>query len=657
VTSAGAEARNDRKIRSRKPGFFDSSRKQRLLLGLLLAVATLTLYYPVSGHPFLNYDDDLYIVYNPHVHAGLQWATVAWAFTSFNASNWHPLTWLSHALDYQLFQLNPAGHHVVSLLLHVLNVVLLFWVLQRATGCVYRSAMVATLFALHPINVESVAWIAERKNLLSMMFFLLALAAYHWYAHWVPQRGVPHPSRRRGEGGRIGRYFVVAVLFAMGLMAKPQVITLPFVLLLWDYWPLRRMFAVDETSAADAVAPAKSFSWLVLEKLPLLALSVVSAIVTVVAQREAGAMSGPHWQPFPIRIENAIVSYARYLGKAVWPSQLSLLYPHPGSSLRSWQVLAALALLLAINALVVAERHRHRYLLVGWFWFLGTLVPMIGFVQVGVQAMADRYAYLPFVGLFIMAVWAVADLLAEWRVATAWQAGVGLTVLLTFAIVARQQLDYWSNNVKLWSRVAELESQPPQSNPDNWVAGNNLGHALLDAGQEEEAILHFHAAVAINPSDPDSTLSIGAYQQGHGDFFGAIEQYKKVIAMTQRTARLNAVTRARAFRNMGHAYRQLGDYADARDSFRQAVELNPGDGESWLGLGITAHKLGDLSTAIPAYSQALKVESLDWVYVLMAKALEQSGRKDEAAAAMQKASLLSKNSEQAQRVAEKVLAQ
>ncbi len=651
MTSANAGAKK-KKAQPLHTGSFTSPRRQHLLLGLLLMLATLALYYPVSSHPFLNYDDDLYIVYNPHVHAGLQWATVRWAFTSFDASNWHPLTWLSHALDYQLFQLNPAGHHETNLLLHVLNVLLLFWVLQQATGYAGRSAMVAALFALHPINVESVAWIAERKNLLSMMFFLLALGAYRWYARWVPQ-----PFRLRREAGPIGRYFVVIALFACGLMAKPQVITLPVVLLLWDYWPLRRMFASDQPTRSGTAIPAKESAWLMLEKLPLLALSVASAVVTLVAQHGSGAMSGPHWQPFPIRVENAMVAYVRYLGKAFWPSHLSLLYPHPGSSLRVWQVLAALVVLLAVSTLAVAERHRRRYLLVGWLWFLGTLVPMIGLVQVGVQAMADRYAYLPFVGLFIMICWGAADWAQQRRVSTAWQAAVSVAVLLALAIAAHRQLDYWSDNVTLWSRVVALESQAPQANPDNWVAENNLGHALLNVGEEEQAIQHFRAAIAINPSDADSTLNIGAYEQGHQDFFGALEQYKRVLAMTQNAARLNAVARAQAFRNMGHAYRQLGDYAEARESFQQAVNLNPDDGESWLGLGIMAHKLGDLTTAVPAYSNALKVESLDWVYVLLARALEESGRKEEAHAAMQKATLLSKNLEQTQRVAEKVLAQ
>ncbi|MGA2905539.1 MAG: tetratricopeptide repeat protein, partial [Candidatus Korobacteraceae bacterium] len=622
-----------------------------LLLATCIVIATVALYYPVASHPFLNYDDDIYVVNNPQVHGGLSWDTVKWAFTAFYASNWHPLTWLSHALDYQMFNLDAGRHHETNLLLHVINVVLLFWVLWRATGYVGRSAMVAALFALHPINVESVAWIAERKNLLSMMFFLLALGAYGWY--------VRRP--------RASRYLVVAGLYALGLMAKPQIITLPFVLLLWDYWPLQRMFHVEQSierssgprrqplsgTMPGSLMPAHKFSWLVMEKLPLLALSLASAVVTIRAQYESGSMSGPQWQPFRLRIENAIIAYARYLGKAIWPSHLTLIYPHPGTSIRIWQVVAALLLLLAITALMVAARHRRRYLLVGWLWFLGTMVPMIGIVQVGVQAMADRYAYLPFVGLFIMVCWAAADWAEQRHIAPAWQVGISVAVLLALTVTARRQLDYWGDNTALWSRVIALQAQ--QVNPDNWVAENNLGHALLKLGEVEQAMPHFRAAVAINPSDPDSNLNIGAYEQQHNDLGGAIAQYKKVLAMTQSTSRLNAQSRAQAFSNMGFAYRELKDYAQARASFEQAVSINPNDARSWLGIGLMAHKSGDLDTAIQAYTKTLQIAPFDWGYLVLARALEQEGRHSEAEAATERAAALSQNIEQAQKAADSAL--
>ena len=630
-----------------------SPRARVLLLGTGIVIATVALYYPVSSHPFLNYDDDIYVLRNAQVQAGVSWETVKWAFTSLYASNWHPLTWLSHALDYQMFNLDAGRHHETNLLLHVTNVVLLFWVLWRGTGYAGRSAMVAALFALHPINVESVAWIAERKNLLSMMFFLLALGAYGRYA----------------RKPRAPRYLVVAGFYALGLMAKPQVITLPFVLLLWDYWPLQRMFHVEQFSerssphprnpisgiAPDSLVPTHKFSWLLLEKLPLLALSVASAFITVRAQYESGAMSGPQWQPFRLRIQNAFLAYARYLGKAIWPSHLTLIYPHPGNSIRIWQVGAALLLLLAITGLMVAARHRRRYLLVGWLWFLGTMVPMIGIVQVGVQAMADRYAYLPFVGLFIMVCWGAADWAEQRHIAPAWQWGVSVAVLLALAVTARHQLDYWGDNTKLWARVIALQAQ--QANPDNWVAENNMGHALLKLGEVEEAMPHFRAAVAINPVDPDSNLNLGAYQQQHKNLVAAIEQYKKVIAMTQDAPRLNAQSRAQAFSNMGFAYRDLKDYAQARANFQQAVNINPNDARSWMGLAIMAQKSGDLNTAIQAYTKAMKIAPSDWQYLLLARALDQDGRHQEAQAAAQRAAAVSQNIEQAKKTADNVLAQ
>ena len=370
-------------------GLFASLRNRTVIVALLLAVVTLALYYPVRGHPFLNYDDTLYVTQNDQVQAGLTWLTVKWAFTTFEVGTWHPLAWLSHALDCQLFGLSPAGHHSTSLLLHTLNVVLLFWVLQAATGYAGRSAMVAALFALHPINVESVAWIAERKNVLSMLFFLLALGAYRWYA----------------REPRLDRYLLVAFLSALGLLSKPQVITFPFILLLWDYWPLQRMTGKGRESASLAGAiPARSLSWRPFEKVPLFALSAASAVITMAATRTD---TEKILYPRHIRIEAAIVGYVQYLGKAVWPSRLAVFYPHPGNSLQPWHVYASLFLMVAITALVWEARNR-RYLLVGWLWFVGTLVPMLGLQPVGykgMQGIADRYAYLPFIGLFILICW------------------------------------------------------------------------------------------------------------------------------------------------------------------------------------------------------------------------------------------------------------
>src|ERR1700675_14804 len=340
---------------------FQSSAKSTPLLCLLLSVVVLTFYSPVTHNGFINYDDDGYITGNTHVRAGLTWATVKWAFTTYDKANWHPLTWLSHALDCELFDLNPAGHHYVSVLLHAANAVLLFLLLQSATGFRWRSLMVAALFALHPINVESVAWAAERKNVLSMLFFLFALHAYVWY------------GRRPG----LRRYAAVVFLFTLSLLSKPQAVTFPFLLLLWDYWPLRRFGSSELDGSAEQVASSSRFGIgrLVLEKMPLLLLSGASAVVTIKAQTGGGAVQPLSQYALFLRLENALISFVRYLGKAVWPSKLAVLYVHVGRY-PAWQVGAAAVLLLLVTAWVLRARQQ-RYLAVGWFWFLGSLVPMI----------------------------------------------------------------------------------------------------------------------------------------------------------------------------------------------------------------------------------------------------------------------------------------
>ncbi len=518
-----------------------------LFLGLFLVVATVALYCPVHGHPFVNYDDSLYVTENLQVQSGLNWDTVTWAFTTFDVDAWHPLTWLSHALDCQLFQLNPAGHHDVNLLLHALNVVLLFWVLLRATGYAGRSAMVAALFALHPINVESVAWVAERKNVLSMLFFLLALGAYRWYA----------------REPRIGRYLAVAFLFALGLLAKPQVITFPCVLLLWDYWPLRRMFpsapGADSGIATQTTFPPRNLSWLIVEKLPLLALSAVSAVLTMKGVR-AGAVNV--WYSPWVRLQNAIFSYGQYLRDAVWPTRLAVFYPHRGNTLSGWQVGAALLLLLAITALVIDRRRR--YLTVGWLWFLGTMVPMIGLEGVGyqgMQGMADRYAYLPFIGLFIMVCWGISEWAEQRHISTPWLAALSFAVLLGLTALTYRQIGYWSDSATLWSHTLQVTNR-------NWLAENNLGKILVSQGRVEEGVSHFIKATEIYPADPVSNMNIGTYEQQRGNLPEAIERYKKALSSSH-----DANLRLAAWNNMGRAYSDLGDTAHAQECFAAAERL------------------------------------------------------------------------------------
>ena len=509
--------------------------------GLLLAVATFLVYYPVHHHPFALFDDRDYVYENPVVSSGISWPAIQWAFTTTAAANWHPLTWLSHELDCQLFQLNPAGHHDVNVVFHVVDALLLFWVLLRATKLTGRSFMVAALFALHPINVESVAWVAERKNVLSMMFFLLALAAYRWYA------------RQPGSG----RYILVALLFAIGLMAKPQIITLPFVLLLWDYWPLQRMFPGNQTKSdlANGI-PGKSLSSLVLEKLPLLAIVAASAVITLTVQRPARSIF-----PRTIRLGNAILSYGLYLKKAIWPARLALFYPHPGSALNWYQVTVSGALLLAITLLVILGR-RHRYLPVGWFWFLGTLIPMLGIIQVGSQAMADRYAYASLIGLFIMLCWGVAELGERAHSPRLLIPALSCAILLALAVVARNQVNLWQSEESLWGNSLAVTSP-------NALAETQLGRALAIAGKIQEAVPHFYRAIAMNPDDANSHMGIAIYDMQQRNYRDAILHYQQTV----KDKRERRALLIQAYLGMAKAYNALGDQENARLSLQAAKAL------------------------------------------------------------------------------------
>ncbi len=617
---------------TRVPAWWASPLAQKIFLSLVLAQAVFAVYCPVHWQPFANYDDPDYVTDNLHVKAGLTWQTVKWAMTTQDAANWHPVTWISHALDTSMFGLNPAGPHDVNVLFHILNALLLFWVLQRATGFIGRSWMVAALFALHPINVESVAWIAERKNLLSMFFFLLTLAAYRWYA-CKP---------------RMTRYLVVAALFALGLMSKPQVITLPFVLLLWDYWPLQRISFGSKSPALANTGlergtqiPPRSLPALLLEKVPLLALSAASAVLTVNAQARGGATS---YYGLTLRLENALVSYARYLGKAFWPSRLALFYPYPLKPYPVWQVCGAAIILLAIT-FAVAVAYRRRYLTVGWLWFLGTLVPMIGLMQVGTQTMADRYAYLSFVGLFVMVCWLVAEWAGQVRLSPGLLRVASVVALLALALVSYRQVNFWNDHITLWTHALEVTN-------NNWVAENNLGTALLKTGRMEEAIPHFRAAVALDPSDPNSTMNIGTYEQSHGNLSAAIQMYKRAAEIAR-----NPKVKARAYNNLAYAYKDSGDLADARTNLQSAVSVDPEFVGAWISLGLVAQRMGNLPLAVSSYSRAMQIHPSDFGYLLLARALEASGDQTHAASARQKAAQLSDNLISAQHYADKLLAQ
>ena len=592
---------------------------------LLLVAATLAVYTPVTRNNFVNYDDDEYILNNPHVRSGLSWSMVRWAFSTFDQANWHPLTWLSHAMDCSMFGVNAVGHHMVSVLLHAACAAILFLLLQSATGFTWRSLMVAALFALHPVNVESVAWAAERKNVLSMFFFLLALLVYEWYA-------------RRPE---IRRYSVVFVLYAMALMSKPQVITFPLLLLLWDYWPLRRFHGQSAGSAIGEAegSPQLSLSKLVAEKIPLLVLSVASAVVTVLAQRSGNAVRT--WSDYSLlnRLENAAVAYVQYLDMAVWPARLAVFYPH-AAGFATWKIAGAVAVLLLVTSLVWSQRRQKPYLVVGWLWFLGSMFPMIGLVQVGAQARADRYAYLPFIGLFFMLVWGVADWASRRGAKPIWIGAAGAATILMLALVTHRQIGYWQDSPTLWTRALAVTE-------NNFVAHDHLASFLAEHGLADEAASHFRAALAIKPDDLPAMLNLGAYEHGHGNVRGAIERYRYVVKYAA-----DIDLRANAYGNLGSAYRQIGDYANAKYCYEQSLHLRPGRPIAIVGLGLVAEQEGNFAEAVRQFSSAMAIRPTDVGYLLLADALERSGRVAEAQAARQRAAEISPDVGEAQKQAE-----
>jgi protein O-mannosyl-transferase len=600
---------------------FIAAEKQRTVLCLVLVLLTLLFYNSAGRNGFLTLDDSYYITHNVHVRAGLTWETFRWAFTSFDAANWHPLTWLSHALDYRLFGMNPAGQHYETVVLHAVNGILLFLLLAGATGALWPSFMVAALFALHPVNVESVAWLSERKNVLSMLFFLLSLHAYDWYV------------RRES----VKRYAVVAVLFALGLMAKPEIITLPFVLLLWDYWPLRRMASSPEN---PSTAAPRSFSFLVLEKLPLLPLSAGSAVVTYFAQKAGEAIRpAPAWE----RFGNVPVAYVRYLAHAFWPVRLAALYPHPGRFLPVWQIVASSIVVLLITAAVLHFR-RQRYLAVGWFWLLGTLVPVSGLLQFGLQGMADRYAYLSYIGLFIAVVWGVAELAAKRKIPAAWLAIPSVVILLTLGMLTRHQITYWHDSETLWRHTLAFTER-------NFMAHDGLGRALADEGRMQEAAVEFDAAYQLHGYTSSGLIEIGVYEQTHGYPKDALNEYSRAVEEAT-----DSPSRAVALTMLGSAYTQVGDFARAQSTYRNALQENPQNSIALVSSGLLAERDGDYQAAVDQISRAMKFAPTDAGYLLLEQALRKAGRINEADEARAQAQRISRNLPQAQQTAAQVLA-
>jgi protein O-mannosyl-transferase len=564
-----------------------------------LAALTGVVYSRTAWYPFVNFDDGEYVFENAHVRAGLTWNTVKWAFMSMTAGNWHPLTWLSHSFDAQLFGLNAGAHHVTSLLLHTLNTILLFLVLTDIGGSRWRSLTVAALFAVHPLNVESVAWIAERKNLLCTFFFLLAVAAYAWYAR--------RPT--------FARYGCVAALFALGLAAKPMIITLPLVLLLLDWWPLNRVLQWSPPSSFEA--PKFSPLRLLLEKLPLLLLALASGVITVIAQHNAGAIAHVAGWSLAWRIQNALHSYAMYLITSLLPINLAPFYP--GADLHRWQVVWAALLISGMTWLVWKYRVTRPYLVFGWLWFLGTLVPVIGMVQVGAQARADRYTYIPLIGLLIAAVWGLSEAVQgiRWDAPRRYVAIGAVTVLL---VLSWQQLSYWRSSYELWSHTLEVTN-------NNFVAEANLAVSMVDLDREEDAFPHFERTLFLQPDNVVALLNTGNYLEKQGKHRESIERFERVLDLTHDPDKLTG-----AYRGLGVAYAQLGDRAKARSNFLQALRLNPSGQSEMYNLSLL-----EVRDGIDRLTKYLAATPSAQGYLQLGQLLQEDARIDDAVVAYEHA--------------------
>jgi tetratricopeptide (TPR) repeat protein len=539
----------------------------------LLAAIVWIVFGQTLRHEFVNYDDNEYVYENPSVSAGLTAKGIPWAFSAVYANNWHPLTTLSHMLDCQLYGLQPWGHHRTNVWLHAAAALLLFLALRRLTGALWPSALVAALFAIHPLHVGSVAWISERKDVLSGVFFMLILLAYARFA----QSG-------RASGSR---YFVVLVLFVLGLMCKPTLVTLPFVLLLLDYWPLQRMASAGGTSL-------KQWSHLILEKVPLLAFSAASCSITILAQGRA--LIPVSDLTFVQRAGNAAVAYVVYLVQTVYPVRLAVIYPYPEGHVNLAQAIMAFLFLSLLSALFFLWRKQCPFLLVGWLWFLGMLVPMIGLVQVGSQPHADRYTYLPQIGLFLIVIWSVTAIAEKWHVPRVATAVAALGVVMAFMAVSYLQASCWQNSETLWREALA-------NTANNQVAENNLGDVLVHQQRFDEALVHFQNALRIYPNYAEASNNLGYVLASKGKWPEAIVCYQAALRLLPSFPR--------AHHNLGVSLAETGRMDEAINHFREALRLDPGLVDAHYNLASVLLQLGRREEAIFHLNEALRLKPGD----------------------------------------------
>ncbi len=565
------------------------------LIWCLLVLVILIAFAPIFSNGFVNYDDDDYVTDNSRVRAGITLAGIGWAFTTLHESNWHPLTWMSHMLDCQLFDMNPIGHHLVSLLLHIVNTLLLFGILNRLTGSVWKSGFVAALFGIHPLHVESVAWVSERKDVLSTLFWMLTILAYMRYV----------------QSPKVATYIPVVIFFLLGLMAKPMLVTLPFVLLIMDFWPLRR----PEVDGRSLLATFTS-KRLMLEKIPLFVFAAASATVTFIAQQKGLSIATLDRYPLGVRIGNALISYVAYIGKMIVPSGLSVFYPYP-TSLITWKIIGALVFLTAITTLVLWRARSQPYLAFGWFWYLGTLVPVIGLVQIGWQAMADRYTYIPLIGLFIMIAWGIPDLVGyllmnrrkaqkkiaadehrapsgEYPSSAALILGaIACAHIILLAATTWVQTTYWRDSVTLFSRALEVTK-------DNPVAENNLGLALTTLGKRSQAIEHFKKALRLEPKWADAHHNLAIAYLGEGKFINAARHFQEALKIDSQ--------HAQAHNNYGALLLQQGRFEEATMHFNKALEAKQDYAKAHVNLGILLGLKGKHRESIEHYQKAIELD-------------------------------------------------
>lgn len=545
------------------------------LIALFLIFFTLFVYYPVAGYDYIDLDDDAYTFQNEQVRKGISLEGVQWAFRTFEMANWHPLTWLSYMTDVTLFGLHPGTFHLVNVAYHLATTLLIFLLLRQTTGAVWRSAFVAALFAVHPLHVESVAWISERKDVLSTFFWMLCMLVYVRY------------TKHRN----LGMFCGAALLFILGLAAKPMLVTLPIVLFLFDYWPLGR-FPIDYHAKNGLLANPVSIKCLVLEKIPLLIISTALGLVTLAAQKSFMAVQTLEMLPMVTRVANALVSYTGYLVKMAWPVSLTVLYPYP-DYIPVTHAVSSFFFIAALTTLAIIWRHRAPYLIFGWFWYLITLLPVIGLVQAGNQAMADRYTYVPLIGIFVMISWGVPDLFYRWQVSRKALAIIALASLSALALTTRHQLHYWQDSVILFRHTIAVTG-------DNYLVQNNLGVGYEKQGRLHAAAEHYREALRIRPGFSVARFNLGNVYQQLGQLDDAIEEYLLALESNPRNPE--------TLNNLAKALVETGHITEGLAYFRQALEALPGDSGLLSNYAAALVNDGQYAEAIAVYEKVIRLQ-------------------------------------------------